>query len=134
MLNLYNLIMNNIFYLVLWAILAFVLFLVYKKYIPKPSIKISIISSIVVGLIFSFSFLTAYPLDLIAAMLNIIYPVHGYDPSYVFIYFSFFSFIISFPFSLIIYYIYNIKIAIKMGILTFVILYFTAIIILLPAG
>jgi len=134
MLNLYNLIMNNMFYIIIWAILAIVLFLVYNKYMPKPSIKISIISSIVVGLIFSFSFLTAYPLELIATVLNTIYPVRGYDPAYVFIYFSFFSFIISFPFSLIIYYIYDIKIAIKMGILTFLILYFASIIILLPAG
>ena len=89
--------------------------------------KKAIISSIVIGFIFSF---LTYPLNLILlAVFNILYPVHGYDPSYIFIYFSFFSFIFALPFSLIINYVYNSKIAIKMGILTFAILYFAAIII-----
>ena len=124
--QLYNVIINSVYFgpVIFWIALSIVLFLVYKMYISN---KKAIISSIVIGFIFSF---LTYPLNLILlAVFNILYPVHGYDPSYIFIYFSFFSFIFALPFSLIINYVYNSKIAIKMGILTFAILYFAAIII-----
>ena len=124
--QLYNVIINGVYFVpvIFWVVLSIVLFLFYRMYISN---KNALISSITVAFIFSF---LAYPLNLILiTVFNIIYPVRGYDPSYIFIYFSFFSFIFSFSFSLIIYYIYNSKISIKMGIITFAILYFAAIII-----
>jgi len=85
----YKMIINSVYLgsVIYWVILSIVLFLVYRKYISNIR---AIIFSIVVSRIFTF--LTIYPLDLTTINLfNIIYPVQGYDPSYIFIYFSFVS-------------------------------------------
>jgi len=113
--------------IIYWVILFIVLFLVYRDCISNIR---AIIFSIVVSRIFTF--LTIYPLDLKTINLfNIIYPVQGYDPFYIFIYACFVPLILVFPFSLIIYYIYDFKITIQIGIITFLILYFAVIITLL---
>jgi len=120
MLNLYNLIMNNMFYIIIWAILAIILFLVYNKYIPKPSIKISIISSTIISLIWD-----------ITVFLHVWIYLPGNESFILLIVYLILTFIMGFALALIIYYIYNYKVAIKIGVLTTLVVYFVNITVLL---
>jgi len=126
MLNLYNLIMNNIYliilFLVLWAILAFVLFLVYNKYIPKPSIKISIISSTIISLIWD-----------ITVFLGVWTYLPGNEVTEYLIGNLILTFIMGFALALIMYAIYDYKVAIKIGGLTILIVYLGWILLGFPA-
>ena len=115
---LYDIIVESISLLsiVFWVVLSIVLFLVYRIYISN---KKAIISSIVIGRIFTI--LSTYPLN--SVVIKSICPGPGYGPFYPFTFMFFISIINGFAFSLIIYYFYNSKIATKIGILTFAILF-----------
>ncbi|AGO60643.1 MULTISPECIES: hypothetical protein [Ferroplasma] len=106
----------SLFGIIFWIVLSIVLFLVYRMYISN---KKAIISSIVIGRIFTI--LSIYPVNSI--VIKSICPGPGYGQFYPLTFMIFISFINGFAFSLIIYYFYNSKIAIKIGILTFAILF-----------
>jgi small-conductance mechanosensitive channel len=102
--------------IIYWIILSIVLFLVYRIYISN---KKAVISSIVIGYIFTI--LSLYPIN--SVVIKSICPGPGYGPFYPFAFMFVISIINGFAFSLIIYYFYNSKIAIKIGMLTFAILF-----------
>jgi len=115
----------SLFSIIFWIVLSIMLFLVYRKYISNVN---AIISSIVIGRIFTI--LSTYPLN--SMVIKSICP-SGYGQFYPFTFMAFISFISGFAFSLTIYYFYNFKIAIKIGMLTFIILFFAINIVAAPA-
>ncbi len=131
MLNLYNLIKDNIYllipYLVIWAILTIMLFLAYSKYLPEHSTKKSIIFSTVISFIFII-------LDFLTNILSHFPRITGNPYIIITIDNLFLAIIIGFVFSLIIYAIYNYKLAIKIGTITsgFIFLIFMSFVVLVP--